>query len=263
MASRMLRWASFRTKLRQQQANAPKRKIGRDPHVTIVDIGTRLREAREERGLELAAAAAELKVAPKDLRAIEWDRVDLLPPDDATRRTLARYAELLGVDPAPLMKDYEGRGEPDGPGGDPPATRPADAARSEPEVSPTSSWRGPSDIALAAASGSFDLAKLQLTGVRESLEHLANEPLSASAAVQLWAFVQCARDAAHKFDVESEKLAQLLLSRFLRGDGAWPLSEQQQSEYHEILAALSTREANAHLEKLGETEARSGGTQNT
>jgi ribosome-binding protein aMBF1 (putative translation factor) len=71
MVSRMLRWASFRTKLRQQQANAPKRKIGRDPHVTIVDIGTRLREAREERGLEIAAAAAELKVAPKDLRAIE------------------------------------------------------------------------------------------------------------------------------------------------------------------------------------------------
>jgi hypothetical protein len=85
-------------------------------------------------------------------------------------------------------------------------------------------------------------------------------PRSASAAVQLWAFVQCARDAAHTFDIESEKLAQLLLSRFLRDDGAWPLSEQQQREYHEILAALSTREANAHLEKLGETEARSEGT---
>lgn len=234
--------------------------------MSVVDIGARLREAREERGLELAAAAAELKVAPKDLRAIEWDRFDLLPPGEPTRRTLARYAELLGVDPASLVKGYEARGGSEGRGDDSPATRPADAVKPEPEpepeISPTSR-RFPSDVALAAASGSLDLAKLQLTGVRESLERLANEPLPASAAVRLWAFVQSARDTAHRFDVESEKLAQLLLSCFLRDDGAWPLTEQQQREYHEILAALATREANAHLEKLGETEARSEGSQST
>lgn len=85
--------------------------------------------------------------------------------------------------------------------------------------------------------------------------------MSDKAAIQLWAFVQSARDAARKFDVESERLAQLLLSRFLRDDGAWPLAEREQREYHEILAVLSTREADAHLEKLAEPEAASESTE--
>jgi Helix-turn-helix domain/Domain of unknown function (DUF4115) len=65
--------------------------------------GEELRTCRLQRGLELADAAAELGVPAKSLRALEWDRPDLIGDDEADRIG-RRYAALLGQEepePAP------------------------------------------------------------------------------------------------------------------------------------------------------------------
>jgi Helix-turn-helix domain len=65
--------------------------------------GETLRRLRLERGIELSEAAAELGVPAKDLRALEWDRRDLLEGDDGDS-IARRYAALLGLEagePAP------------------------------------------------------------------------------------------------------------------------------------------------------------------
>src|SRR5436190_23140835 len=60
--------------------------------------GTTLREARIARDLALQDAAEELGVAAKYLRALEWDRRDLLPPEGADELE-RQYRVLLGLDP--------------------------------------------------------------------------------------------------------------------------------------------------------------------
>lgn len=60
-------------------------------------LGETLRRRREQRGLDLGDAAAELGVPAKSLRALEWDRPDLLEsPGDADHLQL-RYAAFLGL----------------------------------------------------------------------------------------------------------------------------------------------------------------------
>jgi hypothetical protein len=67
-------------------------------------LGEILRTARRQRGLELADAAAELGIPAKSLRALEWDRRDLLGGNGAGELIERRYATFLGLDlgtPAP------------------------------------------------------------------------------------------------------------------------------------------------------------------
>jgi MFS family permease len=56
-----------------------------------------LRRHRLERSLTVADAAAELGIAAKDLRAIEWDRGDLLGSPDDAERIEWQYAAFLGL----------------------------------------------------------------------------------------------------------------------------------------------------------------------
>ena len=60
--------------------------------------GTPLREARLRRGLELTEVAERLDAEPKELRALEWDRADLLGPERAAALRAA-YERLLGLAP--------------------------------------------------------------------------------------------------------------------------------------------------------------------
>jgi hypothetical protein len=53
---------------------------------------------RLQRGLELADVSAELEVPAKNLRAIEWNRLDLLGSPRNADRTLRAYAAFLDVD---------------------------------------------------------------------------------------------------------------------------------------------------------------------
>jgi transcriptional regulator with XRE-family HTH domain len=59
-------------------------------------LGETLRKRRLQRGLDLADAAAELGLPAKSLRALEWDRPDLIEgeADDVERR----YAGFLGLE---------------------------------------------------------------------------------------------------------------------------------------------------------------------
>jgi cytoskeletal protein RodZ len=67
-------------------------------HNRLIKIGERLREARGRRELEIADAAAQLNLHPKYLRALEWERFDLLPSPQEAGEYLRSYAELLGLD---------------------------------------------------------------------------------------------------------------------------------------------------------------------
>jgi hypothetical protein len=61
-------------------------------------LGEILRRLRVQRGLELADAAAELGVPAKILRALEWDRHDLVGGNGAGELIQRRYAAFLGLD---------------------------------------------------------------------------------------------------------------------------------------------------------------------
>lgn len=66
--------------------------------------GALLREARQARGLHLAALAASLKVSPARLEMIEQDRWHELP-DVAYARALAHtVSRALGIDPKPVLR---------------------------------------------------------------------------------------------------------------------------------------------------------------
>ncbi|GEM82926.1 RodZ domain-containing protein [Meiothermus hypogaeus] len=72
----------------------------------MCELGKRLRDAREAKGLEIAQAAEVLKVRRVILEALEDCRFDELPEPALARGYLKRYAQLLGLEPAPLLALY-------------------------------------------------------------------------------------------------------------------------------------------------------------
>lgn len=72
----------------------------------MCELGKWLRESREAKGLELAQVAELLKLRRAILEALEDCRFDQLPEPALSRGYLKRYAQLLGLDPAPLLALY-------------------------------------------------------------------------------------------------------------------------------------------------------------
>jgi cytoskeleton protein RodZ len=70
------------------------------------EIGRTLREARVRRGLELSDVEQETRIRAGYLRAMEEDEWERLPSGPYRRRFLATYAELLELDPEPLVAEY-------------------------------------------------------------------------------------------------------------------------------------------------------------
>lgn len=66
--------------------------------------GAMLRAARERQGLHLAALAAQLKVAPRKLEALEGDRYDELPDATFARALAMSVCRSLKIDPAPVLE---------------------------------------------------------------------------------------------------------------------------------------------------------------
>jgi cytoskeleton protein RodZ len=97
----------------------------------MCELGKRLRESREAKGLELAQAAELLRVRRNILEALEDCRFDQLPEPALARGYLKRYAQLLGLDPAPLLALY--------PVGIPQFSGPAGSAQTS-STSPTPRW---------------------------------------------------------------------------------------------------------------------------
>jgi len=65
--------------------------------------GTRLARAREAMGLTVADAAAQMRLAPRQVEALEADRYGDLPGPVFVRGFLRNYARLLKLDPGPLL----------------------------------------------------------------------------------------------------------------------------------------------------------------
>lgn len=74
-------------------------------------LGETLRTRRLQRGLDLADAAAELGVPAKSLRALEWDRPDLLESQGEADLIERRYAAFLGLEPGAPAAEAPAKGE--------------------------------------------------------------------------------------------------------------------------------------------------------
>jgi cytoskeleton protein RodZ len=72
---------------------------GGDPRASLASAGALLRAAREAAGLSQDAVAQQLKLAPRQVRAIEEDDYARLPGRTFVRGFVRNYARLLRVDP--------------------------------------------------------------------------------------------------------------------------------------------------------------------
>lgn len=70
-------------------------------------VGTTLMELRRERGLRLADIEASTHIMGSKLSALENGRWDELPAPAYVKGYITGYASVLGVDPAPLLAEYE------------------------------------------------------------------------------------------------------------------------------------------------------------
>ncbi len=71
-----------------------------------LSIGERLREAREAQPLTLAQIAAQLRIEPDFLVALEDDRLDEFPAPVFAKGYLKQYGGLLGLDEGDLLAQY-------------------------------------------------------------------------------------------------------------------------------------------------------------
>lgn len=68
-----------------------------------VSAGRLLREARQAKGLHVAALASAIKVAPRKLEALEADRYEELPDATFTRALAQTVCRTLKIDAAPVL----------------------------------------------------------------------------------------------------------------------------------------------------------------
>src|SRR3954453_19835209 len=78
-------------------------------------VGAELRNARERLGLTISEVAHHLKLAPRQVEALEEERFEQLPGVTFVRGMLKTYARLLRLEPEPFLERLAGRFEaPDG-----------------------------------------------------------------------------------------------------------------------------------------------------
>ncbi|WP_189069608.1 RodZ domain-containing protein [Deinococcus radiotolerans] len=73
----------------------------------MTSFGAALRQAREQLGLSTQDVALRTKIRGDYLRALEDGNLSLLPERTFTRSYLTRYARELGLDPQPLLQDFD------------------------------------------------------------------------------------------------------------------------------------------------------------
>jgi len=71
--------------------------------------GARLRQARERRGDSIAEVAQALKLAPRQVDALERGDYEALPGPAFVRGFMRNYARYLNLDPEPLIADVTAR----------------------------------------------------------------------------------------------------------------------------------------------------------
>ncbi len=69
-------------------------------------FGDLLRRSREGQGITLEAVATKTRIAPHHLEALERGDLDALPAGPFGKSYLRAYAEVLGIDPEPILEAY-------------------------------------------------------------------------------------------------------------------------------------------------------------
>jgi transcriptional regulator with XRE-family HTH domain len=69
--------------------------------------GLRLKEAREAQGKTLSELAKQTRIGMQQLEGIERDNYDRIPAAIYVKGFVKNYAQALGLDPAPLVKEVE------------------------------------------------------------------------------------------------------------------------------------------------------------
>ncbi|WP_159462184.1 RodZ family helix-turn-helix domain-containing protein [Halobacillus sp. Marseille-P3879] len=72
-----------------------------------MEIGSRLREAREEKGLTLEEVQNTTKIQKRYLQAIEKNEFGVLPGKFYTRAFIREYASAIGLDPEQVMEEHK------------------------------------------------------------------------------------------------------------------------------------------------------------
>jgi cytoskeleton protein RodZ len=72
----------------------------------VPTIGETLREARMRRHLDIADVERRTKIRAKYLRALENEEFGMLPGPTFVKTFMRTYAEMLGLDPHPLVEEY-------------------------------------------------------------------------------------------------------------------------------------------------------------
>jgi cytoskeleton protein RodZ len=73
----------------------------------MTDFGQRIRRERESRGVSLREMSEATKIAKRYLEALERNDFDALPGGVFVRGYIRNYAEHLGLDPEPLLEEYQ------------------------------------------------------------------------------------------------------------------------------------------------------------
>ena len=90
----------------------PESKPAVDTSAGMQSAGTRLRLAREAAGMTLDDVAQQLKLARRQVVALESDDVAALPGPTFVRGFIRNYARLLKIDAAPLVESSRPQGTP-------------------------------------------------------------------------------------------------------------------------------------------------------
>lgn len=72
-----------------------------------MEIGARLKEARETKGLSLEALQETTKIQKRYLQAIEKNEFQVLPGKFYTRAFIREYASAVGLDPEQVMEEHK------------------------------------------------------------------------------------------------------------------------------------------------------------
>ena len=75
----------------------------------MLDIGATLKSAREQQGIALDDAAEATKIRESYLVALEEEAFERLPGATYARGFVRSYAEFLGLDPQPLIDEFNAR----------------------------------------------------------------------------------------------------------------------------------------------------------
>lgn len=86
----------------------PTRKSSESRSRIPTGVGRTLRQARIEAGVQLHDVAVQAGAKAKYIRALEWERFDLLPSSEFARRTARAMAQVLHLDVASIDAELEG-----------------------------------------------------------------------------------------------------------------------------------------------------------